>query len=280
MPGPNRLQKKLLWGLDIKEKKNAQFGHARSCVTEPESRFACLGFFVVHAPGRELMADDLSISVRSNVKEVSRRLAQLAYQQVPFATAQAINAVAKLVKAGEVDNLKSVFPTATPFTLNSIGIKPATKADPEAIVYVRDIAAAYLEPFERGGTHKLIGAGNTWLNPKGVALDQYGNIPRRKLASLKGRPDVFVGTVKTKDGKLVNGVWQRPFRRAKTARRGRSRISKLSNTTGKLKLVIRFGDAIPVKQHLGWGAQAQRIVSMHWDAEFGRALAKAMATSR
>src|SRR5260364_230365 len=48
--------------------------------------------------------------------------------------------------------------------------RAARKTQPEAVVYIRDIAASYLNPYEVGGEHKLIGTGKTWLNPKDKAL--------------------------------------------------------------------------------------------------------------
>jgi hypothetical protein len=45
--------------------------------------------------------------------------------------------------------------------------------------------------------------------PKNIGLDGHGNLPRGTLRSLQRRPDVFVGKVKSKDGTMVSGVWQR-----------------------------------------------------------------------
>jgi hypothetical protein len=46
-----------------------------------------------------------------------------------------------------------------------------------------------------------------------------------------------------------------------------------------LKLLIRFGDALPVKQHLDFMKRAQDIVNRNFEREFGRALGRAIATS-
>ena len=51
--------------------------------------------------------------------------------------------------------MRSVFDRPTPFTLNSIGVKPARKDNLESVVFVKDIATSYLAPYEFGGRNKL-----------------------------------------------------------------------------------------------------------------------------
>lgn len=204
----------------------------------------------------------IDISVRSNVKEIERKLNRLAYQQAPFATAVALTELAKQVQAAEVKNMEAVLDRPTPFTLRSIRIKPALKDMPEAMVFVQDIAAAYLEPYEFGGLNKL--NSRALLKPKDVTLNAYGNLPRNLLKRLNGRKDIFIGKVKGKSGKTINGVWQR--------------VPGVGQQRG-LKLIVVFADAHPVRQHLNYRAKAKTIVTTNFKAVFGRALAKAIATA-
>jgi hypothetical protein len=101
----------------------------------------------------------------------------------------------------------------TPFTVNAVGSSGARKNDLRAKVYVRDIAAGYLEPFEFGGDHKL--NSSALLNPKNIKLNKYGNMPRNKLSQLKAKSNVFIGDVNN-----VNAVWQR--RKPKPAKKKRA----------------------------------------------------------
>ncbi len=217
----------------------------------------------------------MQISVQTNVKEIERALNIFVRKQVPFAAAAAMTATAKLVQQAEVKNLSHVLDNPTPFTLRSIGITAARKNNLVAKVYMRDVAASYLEPFEFGGVHKL--NGRALLNPKDIGTNQYGNLPRNVMARLKGRSDVFIGVVKTKDGKMINGVWQRPLATAPKAGR---KAAKSANSTGHLKLLIRFGDALEVKQHLGYRALAKAVIAASFNREMGKALTAAMATAR
>lgn len=223
----------------------------------------------------------LHLDVRMDVKALQRSLDNFARKQMPFAISQAANNTAKLVQTGERENMMKVLDRPTPFTLNSVAIRRADKRSLTATVYVKDIAAAYLEPFEKGGTHKLIGSGRTWLNPKDKALlNKYGNFSAGKLASLKSRPDTFIGAVKTKSGEMVNGLWQRPVIRKNQKVRGKSKVARGSNTTGKLKLLMRFGDAITVKQRLNYRETAAQIVAKHFKAELAKALAAALKSAK
>jgi hypothetical protein len=224
------------------------------------------------------MARIIDISVRSNLAEIERSIDTFARTQIPFATATALTALAGQVQRAEVENLRSTFRNPSPFTLRSIRITPARKSAPEATVFVMDKAEKYLVPYEFGGVHQL--PGPALFNPKDIGVNQYGQLPRGIMAKMRGRKDIFIGAVQTNHGR-INGVWQRldisksGAKRKKRAGRGGLHDKHL----GALKLLIRFGDALPVTQHLDYFKRAQQIVSRNFRREFGRALAKAIATS-
>lgn len=223
----------------------------------------------------------VDLNIRSNFKQVSKALDDFARKQMPFATALAVTELAKEVKAAEQQNMRSTFKNPKPFTLNSLGVQAARKDNPYAVVFMRPLAARYLKPYETGGVHVL--AGRALLNPKDIQLDQYGQLPQRLLQRLKARGDIFIGPVKTKAG-VINGVWQRPYIRQNQKLRGISqkqgRMARGANTTGKLKLLIRFGDALPVNKQLNWGAHAQAVINRRFNAVFGAALGRAIASAR
>lgn len=223
-----------------------------------------------------------AISVDADVRAPSKSLARLQKDQLPFAISQALTATAKLAQGAEKAALPEVFDRPTPFTINSVAVKGARKSDLEARVFVKDIAAAYLEPYEFGGDHKLIGRGKTWLNPKDkTLLNQYGNFSRNALQRLEARPDVFVGTVKTKSGESIGGVWQRPTNVKAVKRSGKRGVALRGvNKSDHLKLLIRFGDAEPVRQRLEFGERAFEVVDEHFKSEFEREMSRAIATAK
>lgn len=219
----------------------------------------------------------MDVSIRSNLKDVSRTLNAFAQKQVPFASALAATSLAKRVQAEETKAFTRVFDRPTPFTMKAVGVKAARKTDLIATIFVKDIAASYLAPYEFGGVHKL--NGQAMLVPKGAATNQYGNLPKNLLARLKGRADIFIGPVKTKKGEIINGVWQRPHIRMFDKIRGKSGLGRGYNTTGQLKLLIRFTDAPEVTKHLNYRARAKLVIATHFNAEFAAAMSKAIASA-
>lgn len=205
----------------------------------------------------------VEISVRSNIKQISKGLSALAYKQVNFATATALTALAKEVQAAEKANLKQTFKHPKPFTVNAIGMRGANKNSLEARVFVKPVAAKYLRPYEGGGVHVL--PGRALLNPKDIRLNQYGQLSRGTMKRLQGRSDIYIGKVKTAHGD-IDGVWQRT-----KAKKG---------NPARLKLLIRFGDALPVNEQLHYGERAKTLVDRRFNAVFGAAMAKAVATAR
>ena len=157
-----------------------------------------------------------------------------------------------------------------------------------AKVFMMDAAARYLDPYEFGGVNVL--NSQALLKPIGAVedLNQYGNLPRNLIARLKGRSDVFIGKVKTKAG-WVDGVWQR-----KTEEGGRALVTKVGkdglvrvrktakglNLNRNLKLLIKFENAHPVRQHLDWFGVAEKVVDDNAEQQFALALSRAMQTAK
>lgn len=230
----------------------------------------------------------LTLNVKTNIDQFQRGISALAYKQLPFAVAQALTSIAGRVVAAEQRNEEQVLDRPKPFTKGAMGVIRADKKRMSATVFMKDITAAYLEPYEFGGRNVL--NSKALLKPIDARkdLDQFGNLPRNFIKKLRGRKDIFIGAIKTKNG-TVNGVWQRSVAQgasvpvARLGKNGQLRMGKTkkaTNTTGALKLLVKFTDAHAVKQHLDWFGVAKRTVDKSFNAEMGRALARAIATAR
>ncbi|MEM8206898.1 hypothetical protein [Morganella morganii] len=213
----------------------------------------------------------------ANLTDLSDQLRTLR-KQIPFATAQAMTAVVRKIEDAQKVAMQRNLDNPTPFTVKSVKSRGARKSDLKAKVFVMNTAAAYLEPFETGGVHKL--NGSALLNPKDIKLNKYGNLPRNKLSSLKSKENTFIGDIGG-----VNGVWQR--KKAKKGKKGRKRLQRSSNGTRRdrkkqpmPKLLIRFGDALPVEPVLGYQDRAMKMTQALLLQEINRAIAEAIRTAR
>lgn len=213
----------------------------------------------------------------ANLTDLSNQLRTLR-KQIPFATAQAMTAVVRKIEDAQKVAMQRNLDNPTPFTVKSVKSRGARKSDLKAKVFVMNTAAAYLEPFETGGVHKL--NGSALLNPKDIKLNKYGNLPRNKLSSLKSKENTFIGDIGG-----VNGVWQR--KKAKKGKKGRKRLQRSPNGTRRdrkkqpmPKLLIRFGDALPVEPVLGYQDRAIKMTQALLPQEINRAIAEAIRTAR
>ncbi|MBE0158412.1 MULTISPECIES: hypothetical protein [Klebsiella] len=211
----------------------------------------------------------------ATIRDLSRQLKQL-QKQIPFATAQAMTSVVREIAAAQKVALGRKLESPTPFTVNAVGSSGARKNNLRAKVYVRDIAAEYLEPFEFGGEHKL--NSQALLNPKNIKLNKYGNMPRNKLSQMKAKPNVFVGEVNG-----VNAVWQR--RKPKKSKKKRAKRSANGTRRPKQKqrspkLLVRFGDALPVTPVLGYMSRSRTMAEALMPGALSRAIAEAIRTAK
>ena len=218
----------------------------------------------------------------ATLKDLSRQLQQL-QKQISFATAQAMTAVVREIAAAQKVAMGRKLESPTPFTVNAVRSSGARKNDLRAKVFVLDTAAGYLEPFEFGGQHKL--SGRALLNPKNIKLNKFGNLPRTKMATLKAKPNVFIGEVSTQYGTSVNAVWQR--KKAVKVKKGKKRARRSPNGTRRErvkqrppKLLIRFGDALPVSPVLGYMDRSRAMAEALMPGALSRAIADAIRTAK
>ncbi len=217
----------------------------------------------------------VSIGIKANLKPLHRAMIALGAKQVPFAMALAINDLAKGAAAAEVRAIDATFDTPTPFTEKAIRIEVATKSKPIATVVMKDIQAGYLAPYVLGGDRSL-GGKRGMLAPRAVTLNQYGNLTKGKLSALRAKPGIYIGPIKTKSGKVINGVWQRPTK----PKVGRGRRTSGAQPRQGLKLLIQFEDTTPVRKRLPFEQVARTYVRRHAVAAFDAALRRALATAR
>ena len=160
----------------------------------------------------------MQISARIDSNAVMRMLRNVE-KQARYASVLALNETAEIIRKAEVAEMVRVFDAPTPFTLRSVLITRATKAKPEAVIFLRNHAlkgvapAKYLRAEVEGGTRRYKGMEqllrnvpggllpNEYMMPgEGARLDAYGNVSRGQvqqiLSVLRAQRDPYQNTKK------------------------------------------------------------------------------------
>lgn len=139
----------------------------------------------------------IEIKVRSNIDEAVRRYG-VAESQVDFGAARALTWTGKEIREAEQREIASVIHNPTAYTLRSLYLKPATKRDLRAIVWLKGdpYAQHYMLPLIEGGERKMkrferrlqmlgyMRADERAVPGQGVQLDTYGNISRGLIVKI------------------------------------------------------------------------------------------------
>lgn len=250
----------------------------------------------------------VAISVQHDLHKIKAELSKVEREQIPFATAQALTKTAQAAQAAVKQEMSSVFDRPTPFTLNSTFVKPATKANLEAQVYLKDegnkaggSAKVRLEPQLVGGQRafkRMEGAlrhagllGNSEQAVPGAAaeLDAYGNMSRGQivqiLAYFKAFPEsgYKANTTQAKKDKMAKGTKTKMGVRYFLKRDGRGRGIYKATQTGfgsAIQPVLMFVRRAQYRRRLDMPGVVSRTVTREFGAWFKAAMAEALRSAR
>lgn len=208
-----------------------------------------------------------NITIKTNLKQLAAQYGEFG-KDVRFGLAKSLTRVAKEVQKAQIEEIPKLLDRPKPFTMNAIRVRAANKRNLTATVFMMDKTAWYLEPYEFGGKTKLNKGAKSQVLPVKQKLDQYGNIPRMTIGRLSKRKDIFIGEIKTKNG-TIKGVFQKPTTKG--------RKSKLSNTTGKLKILMRFVDPHQATQEINYMARAKSVIEDSFERIFDEEMAVIIA---
>jgi hypothetical protein len=200
----------------------------------------------------------VTLDVRHNFAAVAQWLERSVQPQVPFATAKALTDTAREAAKAVTDQLPTVFDRPVPFTLRAIGWERATKASLTARVFIRPTQLKYLALEVTGGTRTP--PKRALLMPVDIGLNQYGNIPRGKVAALFAKGQGGAASVFSGVHHGVPGLWQR-------TRKG-------------LRLLVTYKSKAQYKPRLAFGRIVQATVTARLLPNFRAALKQALATAR
>lgn len=208
-----------------------------------------------------------NITIKTNLKQLAAQYGEFG-KQVRFGLAKSVTRIAKTVQQAQIEEIPKILDRPKPFTLNAIRVRAANKQNLTAIIFMMDKTAWYLEPYEFGGKTKLNKGAKSQVLPVKQKLDQYGNIPRMTIGRLSKRKDIFIGEIKTKKG-TIKGVFQTPTTKG--------RKTKTSNTTGKLKILMRFVDPHQATQKINYMARSKTIIERDFERIFDEEMAAIIA---
>ena len=194
------------------------------------------------------------------LERFAARLGGRAPRQLPFALARGLTAVAREGKEAVDARIPQAFDRPTPFTRRAVGVVAARKQSLAAEIYIKPIQARYLGLQETGGVRRPRSGGRALLLPAGARVNIYGNLPRRAVARLFARPDVFSGRVGG-----VAGIWQRPSR---------------SRRRSGPRLLVAYESEARYRPRFGFGETVGTVVDRSLTRQIWTAFDAALATAR
>jgi len=194
----------------------------------------------------------MEISIKDDLKQLSKTLNRVQRKQIPFATSQAINDVAFMAQKELKSEAQIKLHNPTPFTLRGFRVNKATKATMSGMVYVHPIVAAYLVKQIEGGT-----SGPTAV-PVNIKLNKYGNIPNRRKGIVKTAKQ-FIGTYKG-----TYGVWE-------TTKKGGG---------GSIKLLAAYHDKVVYKKIFDFYKIVNGVVRYNFNRQLEKRVKVAIANAK
>ena len=204
------------------------------------------------------MAGDL-LQIDATIPEAIKDLDELRYRQLPFATSLALNNVGKLAKGAQVQGIQERFTVRREaFIRRSVVQRAASKRNLETVLTVRD---PFLARHEEGGTFRA--HGRALAIPKAVRRTRQQVVSRGRWPGAlrrKGQGRVFYRDLGAGSVSVVQRVG-----------RGKSQ---------RTRVLWTLVPEVKLEPRLRFESTVSATVARNWEQEFGRALAKALATAR
>jgi hypothetical protein len=216
----------------------------------------------------------MKVSVKDNIKEVTKGLSSIQKKQIPFATMLALNDTAFALHKTYKAQTKQKFDNPTSFTQKGFRVQKAKKTHLEAIVFVDKKRVDYMELQVDGGTRfpkKTAIIVPSSKNSNDLAKYQSGNLTKGAVNKIKGQRDkYFFGKPKGNQGS--EGIWERYGRSASGTSAG-YRIRQVA----KLTKMARYKSLFPFES-IGNGIAFSR--KNGFDSAFAKRLRFALKTAR
>lgn len=193
----------------------------------------------------------MQISMKMEIKQVSRYISRVHKRQIPFAASQALNDSAFKAREKVMQAMSASLDRPTPWTKKGVIYKRSNKNNLTASVSITPERWKYLKYQVEGGSRQP--AKKAIPVPVAMRRNKYGNMAKGGLQNLINSPKTFVGQI---DG--VGGVWDR-----KTGR-----------------LLVAFVSEATYEKKLAYHAIVRAAVRKNFKRDFDRRLAAAIRSAR
>ncbi len=151
-------------------------------------------------------------SISVDTQNLETKLSGFELDQLPFATALALTRVGQLIKQAEINEMRKVFDRPTPYTLSAPFLKPATKSNLTAEVFLKTYASkgvpasVFLAPQVYGGQRNLkssekflakagyLPSGDIAVPGSGATMNGYGNMSPGQIVQVISALQAFPET--------------------------------------------------------------------------------------
>ena len=195
----------------------------------------------------------MKIDVKTNIKEVTKDLSRTQKKQIPFATANAINATLFQLRKEMGKQTKKKLDNPTPFTQRGFMVEKASKLKLFGLLYLKDEVADYLKYQIDGGVRS--GSKKFAIPTSNARLNKYGNIPGKKSGVVKGKNQKIL----TING--MTGVYQ-------------------THKDKTVKLLIAFKDSANYKIKFPFYKIGQGFINNKFNKNFVDAMDKALKSAK
>jgi hypothetical protein len=201
----------------------------------------------------------MQISVKDNIKEVTKSLNNIQKKQIPYATATALTFTAKDGSAYANKATVKFIDRPNPFTKKAFRYIKATKQLLTSVILAKDLQDKYLTYIVEGGTrNKKTGKPYPVSASKGL-LDAYGNFGKgySRIRSAKKKKNRFIANIRG-----TQGLWERLDN------------NKLKLLAGFEQRNVSYKKSFPIYELL------TRFVQREFTRKFTRSLSNALRTAR
>ena len=220
----------------------------------------------------------MQISVKTDVKELTKSLNRIQRKQIPFATSKALNTVAFDVRKMLQDGLDIHMDRPTPYTKRGVQVEKSTKKKLVAEVGFRSKSfgkgqgsttqASYMKRQIEGGTRKARSKAIPVPVPKNLKTNKYGSIVRGKIQKLLADKDKYFSGI-PKGISDAPGIWQRMPANSKRKKPG-----------GKIRMVIAWEPKTQYSKRFPFKRIVETTVKTNFRKRFDFELREALKTAR